>query len=122
MKSIFETAPAFRAEAARQGLIVDSFWPKNKDERRFWYDLNQGQFYSDPDPATILRILALAASISDGEQNAMLWLVAKRSDIAEKVQVNWQRGYYVANRDDPNWVTLRDWLAEQGHPYSPEGK
>lgn len=119
----FESAVSFRNLAAREGLVIEGF---RHPEGSFYYDLNQGGFSSLADAAKVVQIVTLArqeAGHEDhGEHVAMLNLVAKRSELSDKKEVQrgvyWHRPYHVSATPDL-WISLEDWLKEQGHPYVP---
>ncbi len=110
----------FRQEVADTGLSTQA--GQFDEKPRFYLDLNQGGICVQADAASLLTIVQLARKHGMceevGEHVAILNLVAERSRMDEK-HVMWHRPYHVeASRGDLKWVCVRDWLAEQGHPYT----
>jgi hypothetical protein len=111
---------AFRREAMEEGLGGGSAITTSA---RFFLDLNQGPLYAPADVEKIARLVELArkhaVEESYGEHGALLELVARREELDGAV-VMWHRSYHVNRGRVPDgWVSLRDWLAENGHAYSP---
>ena len=112
---------AFRREAMEEGLGGGSAITTSA---RFFLDLNQGPLYAPADVEKISRLVELARkhSVDEtyGEHGALLQLVARREEFDGTV-VMWHRPYHVNMGCLPDdWVSLHDWLAENGRPYSAE--
>ncbi len=111
----------FRRDAAETGLITEH--GQFDKENRFFLDLNQGGICVQGDAISLLTMVKLArkhARYEDhGEHQAILSLVAHRSRVTEK-HVMWNRAHHVeGSRNNPEWISVKDWLEEQGHPYVP---
>lgn len=112
---------AFRREAMEAGLGGGSAITTSE---KFFLDLNQGPLYAPADVEKIARLVELARKHADdegyGEHSSLLELVARRDELDGGV-VMWHRPYHVnMGRLSDDWVSLHNWLAEKGRPYSPE--
>ncbi len=115
-----EKTMLFRREALEEGLGGGSAITTSA---RFFLDLNQGPLYAPADVEKIIRLVELArkhaVDEAYGEHGALLQLVARRDEL-DDAMVMWHRPYHVnMGRPSDDWVSLQDWLAENGHPYSP---
>lgn len=117
----FDDARNFRSDAQRVGLLVPER-DRRGGQRSFYLDLNQGQLYVVPKAEDVLKLVQLARkhaeSESYGEHLAILALVARRFELSE-ARVSWHRPYHVSSDDAITWITMREWLKVNGHPYVP---
>lgn len=117
MKSVMEHGD-FIAEAVEKGLIYRpaSF---RIPARYFYYDLNSGEIKGKTDPLRVLQLVELASKRTDGDHNTLLQLIAKRSDVddADAKYVYWHRSYHIDHKKPGEWISLREWLEENGVPY-----
>jgi hypothetical protein len=111
----FERATQFRNAVVEQrvGWSYGDQEPEN-----FFFDLNSGQIYTKRDAESAMKVVQLAreaaADEGYGDHNALLSLVAERSELGRN-SVYWHRPYHVRASDDPEvWISLKDWLKEQG--------
>jgi len=86
-----------------------------------FYDLNMGALRGPKEPEKVLSLVNLARKHADsenyGEHNALLDLVCQRKD-TQAERIIWHRSYHTrASNERHLWVSLREWLAENGHPY-----
>ena len=67
-------------------------------------------------------ILLIRDKYADGNDEwvyeAMLGQVAKRADLGLPF-IAWTRSYVVGYDAGSEWITLKQWLEDSGHPYSP---
>ena len=89
----------------------------------FSYDGNTvGGFYTGKDPEKILRVVLLikekyANPHGYGEHLQLLGLVIERELLTEPYAI-WRRAYQTNwHHERHKYVGLREWLAENGHPY-----
>ncbi|MBY0359821.1 MAG: hypothetical protein K2W82_17595 [Candidatus Obscuribacterales bacterium] len=88
------------------------------------FDLNYGTMYSPAEAGAVSALVEMSyrfvSSGNIGEQDALLYSVADRGELAkfkagEAAILFWQRPHHVqAERDPARWISLRDWLAEEG--------
>ncbi|MBP7119450.1 hypothetical protein KBA63_05205 [Candidatus Woesebacteria bacterium] len=105
----------FRIELRKQSLGWDS---SEGLTSHFYFDLNDGPFFSRQDPGSVTRIIeigyALDPSRITGEWSYLLELATPVSDLNNR-SVKWERPYRIPKDAKPgSWITLRQWLMEQG--------
>ena len=86
--------------------------------RHFYFNLNEGPFYSNQDPASVMKIIEIGYALNPnrvtGEWSYLLDLVASISELNNK-SVWWERSYRIPKDAKPgSYITLRQWLKEQG--------
>jgi hypothetical protein len=119
-----------RAEQFRNAVIEQGYgWHYGGQEvPNFFFDLNSGQIYAKQDPESVMGVVRLAREAAHddmyGDHNALLALVAARSEVNGD-RVYWHRPYHVGASDNPAvWISLKDWLTENGQEpdsvFSPE--
>ncbi len=92
----------------------------------FFFDLNQGPLWMEPNPKDVLRLIQYSRKLvideGYGEHNALLQLVTPFKLIGVNSYTEWQRPYYTsALQERHNWISLAAWLASNGHIYRPPG-
>ena len=115
-------------EAEARGLVCKNHEVRTVEDlaNKFRFDTNLFGGYTSRDPA---KLLALAFLIRDKygdddgrwEYVALLGQVAKREDLAKPFTA-WTRHYVVQAHLAPKgtWLTLAEWLEENGHPFPSE--
>ncbi len=104
----------FRIEAQRRELIL----PYNAKGPRYDFDLNGGQLLTRQELQVVWNLVRLARDYADsdgsGEHNALLQLVAKKSELGQE-KVGWCRSYHVGvTKDSKEWKSLQSLLEESG--------
>lgn len=109
-----------RAENFRNSVVQHGLgWDYGKEEpENFFFDLNSGQIHTKRDAESVMKVVQLARvaaeSESYGDHQALLSLVARKSELSDS-RVYWHRPYHVNARTEPEvWISLKDWLTEQG--------
>ena len=115
----FESSTAIRDQAISEGLISSSHG-EDIEGITFFFDLNQGQLYTSADTTKIFRLVQISRDYADsdgyGEHNALLRLVADKTDLSKgSGNVSWKRPYHVDAHSNPDkWVALRKFLEDAG--------
>lgn len=125
-----ERATALRNYLTSNGFVRDYRYPNILElirqkggpdvlGRKFSFDLNMGQIdINNAEPWRVMRLVTIARHFADdamyGEHNALLGLVAQRRELEKGGNVYWHRAYHVGANNNPAWVSLQDWLIENG--------
>ena len=120
-----ESMQRLQEEAERSELLIDP----SSTERAFRLDMNLGQLIIRRDAPSVLRFVELARQLSQSEERGMhaviLGLVGYVPNLDDR-RVTWFRPHHlkigVRNKEaplGPDWLTLRGWLAREGHPFIP---
>ena len=88
---------------------------------KFRFETNLFGGYTSRDPADVLALIQLIRdTYADGDEEwvheAMLGQVAKRADLGSPFTA-WTRSYVVGRDPGNEWITLKQWLEDNGHPY-----
>lgn len=123
-----ENKRRFREEALRRELIL----PIGSSEPSYFFDLNQGSLRTKQSLETVWNLVRLARTYADsadyGEHNAMLHLVAKKSNLEQMSSpddklafrtLSWSREHHVNPSGDPEiekrYVSLQTILEQNGY-------
>jgi len=113
-KDDFERARNLRNEAEQRGITLKR---GEEDKPHYHFDLNLGAMKTSKDPQKALELVQLAVEQSApgfGEHKALLGQVAKLKEL-EQDTVTWHDPFAVEAEKNPKvWVSLEDWLNEQG--------
>lgn len=86
----------------------------HQEEKLFFFNPGQSFFWAFPEPKTVEALIRFAAKRGLGEEQLLYGLVTLRAEIARTKIVKWDKAVSNANHDN-RFVTLRDWLTEQGN-------
>jgi len=103
----------FRRLAKIKGL---AFGGTGASKHHFLLDLNHGPFHAHADAEKVFALVHLSHVVMSNEEYGFLRLEARRTDINSEGLVPWLRPWGPTDRS--RYITLREWLEEQGHPWS----
>ncbi len=113
-----------RENIEREAVAAAAMYPNQRvryyPRPCFRFDLNDmGRIYTPIDPVSVLKLVEIMRKYDDseyGHHSAILNQMACRSAFGGDL-IDWQRVQYAGR--EPEWVSLRDWLRENGCPYMP---
>lgn len=115
-RQAIDIAAEFRADAERLGVTLSD--EEAMDKKHHYFDLNMGAIRVEESPAKVFDLVELSSRYEDEkhprELGMLLSLVTSKNEWDAYPEIVWRRPGHVENPHDDKWITLRDWMKEQG--------